>query len=183
MKIEKLVPDTSVIIEGIISRKIEKKEIAPETILINEAILSELEHQANLNKTTGHFGLEEIKKIKEMSKKFGFEVEFVGPRPKASEIKYAKMGEIDSLIRDYAYENEGTLITADKVQAKVAEAKGMKIIFIELEVKSRKIKLESFFDEKTMSVHLRENVEPFAKKGMPGNWDSKTEQPFFQWLP
>ena len=35
----------------------------------------------------------------------------------------------------------------------------------------KKIKLEAFFDEKTMSVHLRENSFPFAKKGSPGNWD------------
>ena len=35
----------------------------------------------------------------------------------------------------------------------------------------KKTKLESFFDEKTMSVHLRENVSPFAKKGAPGNWE------------
>ncbi len=171
MKIEKLVPDTSVIIEGIVSRKIEKKEIVPETVIIHEAILAELEHQANLNKTVGYFGLDEIKKIKELSKKFDFKVEFAGTRPRASEIKYARMGEVDAMIRDFAYENEGTLITADKVQAKVAEAKGMSLIFIELEIKPRKIRLESYFDSNTMSVHLRENVEPFAKKGKPGEWD------------
>jgi len=34
-----------------------------------------------------------------------------------------------------------------------------------------KIKLESFFDDTTMSVHLRENSYPFAKKGSPGNWE------------
>ena len=171
MKIEKLVPDTSVIIEGIVSRKIEKKDIAPETVVIHEAILAELEHQANLNKSIGYFGLEEIKKIKELSKKLDFGVEFAGTRPRASEIKYARMGEVDAMIRDFAYENEGTLITADKVQARVAEAKGIPLIFIELEIKSRKIKLEGYFDTNTMSVHLRENVEPFAKKGKPGEWD------------
>src|SRR3990167_5933929 len=37
----------------------------------------------------------------------------------------------------------------------------------------RKLKLERFFDETTMSVHLRENVQPYAKKGMPGKWELK----------
>ena len=171
MKIEKLVPDTSVIIEGIISRKIEKKEIVPEAVIIHESILAELEHQANLNKATGNFGLDEIKKIKDLSKKLGFTVEFAGTRPRASEIKYARLGEIDAAIRDFAFENGATLITADKVQARVADAKGIPFILIELEVKPRKIKLERFFDERTMSVHLRENVEPFAKKGKPGEWE------------
>lgn len=171
MKIEKLVPDTSVIIEGIVSKKIEKNEIAPENVIIHEAIIAELEHQANLNKSIGTFGLDEIKKIKDLSKKFGFNVEFSGQRPRASEIRYAKLGEIDSMIREMAYENGATLITADKVQAKVAEAKGIPFILIELEIRPRKIKLEQYFDSITMSVHLRENVEPFAKKGRPGAWD------------
>jgi ATPase len=35
----------------------------------------------------------------------------------------------------------------------------------------KKTQLESFFDNTTMSVHLRENAYPFAKKGAPGNWD------------
>src|SRR3989338_1759306 len=170
MKIEKLVPDTSVIIEGIVSKKIEGKEIAPEEIIIHEAILAELEHQANMNKSVGYFGLEEIKKLKDLSKKFSFKMEFAGQRPRASEIRYAKLGEIDSLIRQLAYENEATLMTADKVQARVAEAKGIKLILIELKIKPKKIKLESFFDEQTMSVHLKEGVHAFAKKGVPGSW-------------
>jgi ATPase len=31
--------------------------------------------------------------------------------------------------------------------------------------------IEKYFDEKTMSVHLREDACPIAKKGFPGNWD------------
>jgi len=30
--------------------------------------------------------------------------------------------------------------------------------------------IEKFFDETTMSIHLRENLLPHAKKGMPGRW-------------
>ncbi len=171
MKIEKIVPDTSVIIEGLISKKIEKKEIICDSVLIHESILAELEHQANANKSIGTFGLEEITTIKKLSKEMNFEVEFSGQRPKAAEIKYAKLGEIDARIRDLAYENDATLITADKVQAKVAEAKGIKFMLVQLEAKKKKIKLEGFFDKETMSVHLRENVEPYAKKGAPGKWD------------
>ena len=170
MKIEKLVPDTSVIIEGIVSKKIESRELAPEEVIIHEAILAELEHQANVNKSVGYFGLEEIKKLKDLSKKLNFKMGFAGQRPRASEVKYARLGEIDSMIRQLAYESDATLITADKVQAKVAEAKGIKLILIELKIKPKKIKLESFFDEHTMSVHLKEGVQAFAKKGIPGNW-------------
>ena len=33
-----------------------------------------------------------------------------------------------------------------------------------------KEKLDKYFDDETMSVHLRENLIPYAKKGFPGNW-------------
>jgi ATPase len=167
-KIEKLVPDTSVIIEGVVSDKIGKKEFEVTEIIIHEAVLAELEHQANLNKAIGFLGLDEIKRIRGLAK--DFELKFEGVRPKAAEIKYASLGEIDSLIRQMAWEVEGTLLTSDKVQVKVAEAKGMKVIYVAPETVIKKIKLEKFFDETTMSVHLRENVCPYAKKGFPGNW-------------
>lgn len=170
-KIEKLVPDTSVIIEGLVSDKIQKKEIKPDVILIHEAVIAELEHQANLNKAVGFIGLDELKKLKDISSEFGFKIEFAGKKPSAAEIKYAKLGEIDAMIRDMAYEEDATLFTADKVQARIAETKNIKFIFIEVEKLVKKIMLEDFFDKETMSVHLREGVLPHAKKGVPGKWE------------
>ena len=168
--IDKLVPDTSVIIEGLVSQKIEKKEIIIKTLIIHEAVLAELEHQANINKTIGFYGLEEIQKIKSLTEKLNFNIEFMGKRPGSGEIKYARLGEIDAIIRELAYDEDATLITADKVQAKVAQAKGMKFIFLEIEQIKKKLLIESYFDKETMSAHLRENVCPYAKKGVPGNW-------------
>ena len=169
-KIEKLVPDTSVIIEGLLSKKIKNKEIQLSVIIIHEAVLAELEHSANLNKAIGSLGLEELQKLRELSREFNFKMEFLGKRPSAAEIKYASLGEIDSLIRNLAYTEDAVLFTADKIQSKVALAKGIPIIFFQIEKTKTKLKLEKYFDEKTMSVHLKENVEAFAKKGMPGNW-------------
>ncbi|MFH1399710.1 MAG: PINc/VapC family ATPase [Candidatus Woesearchaeota archaeon] len=166
MKLEKLVPDTSVIIEGIISRKIESKELQPKTILIHEAVLAELEHMANNNRAIGFLGLDEIDRIRQT----GNTLSFGGTKPKASEIRYASLGEIDAMIRDLAFEEGATLVTADKVQARIAQAKGIECLLIQIESKARKIRLDKFFDATTMSVHLNENVYPHAKKGVPGNW-------------
>ena len=140
--VEKLVPDTSVIIEGLVSSKIEKKEIVPKSVIIHEAVLAELEHQANQNKETGVLGLEEINKIRELSEKLGFNLEFSGKRPNAYEIKYARLGEIDSLIRELAYNESASLMTSDKTQAMIAEAKGIHVIFIEIKKLFKKLKLE-----------------------------------------
>jgi len=168
--VEKLVPDTSVIIEGLVSGNIEKGLIKVKEVIIHEAVLSELEHQANLNKAIGFLGVDEIKRVRDLTSKFGFGLRFSGRKPSHAEIKYASLGEIDAMIRDLAYEEGATLFTSDKVQAKVAEAKSVNVIFMSAERIHKKLKLESFFDNTTMSVHLRENVFPYAKKGFPGNW-------------
>ncbi|MEK6835137.1 MAG: PINc/VapC family ATPase [Nanoarchaeota archaeon] len=171
-KIEKLVPDTSIIIEGLVSRKVENKEIDVEEIIIHEAVLAELEHQANQGKSIGLIGLEELKKLRELSKKELFQLRYSGKRPSAAEIKHASLGEIDSLIRELAYDEGAMLLTGDKVQSKVAEARGIKVIYIEPVIKPRKLTIDKFFDKTTMSVHLRENIQPYAKKGFPGEWRS-----------
>ncbi|MBI1935607.1 Flp pilus assembly complex ATPase component TadA [Candidatus Woesearchaeota archaeon] len=171
---DKIVPDTSVIIEGLLSEKIRHGQIVSKEIIIHEAVIAELEHQANSNKAIGFLGLDEIKRIKVLSVEKGFELSFKGQRPKAAEIRHASLGEIDSLIRQLAYDEDATLVTSDKVQSEVALAKGMKSVYYKHPDKGlRKLKLERFFDETTMSVHLRENVPPYAKKGMPGNWQFK----------
>lgn len=170
MHIEKVVPDTSIIIEGLMSRELEKNTFTTQEILIHEAVLSELEHHANQNKATGHIGIDELTKLQDVAGRKGITVRYAGRRPTPLEIKHATWGEIDSLIRDLAFDEDATLMTADKIQAKVAKAKGIHIWFLEIETVIKTLKLEKFFDDTTMSVHLRENVLPFAKKGFPGNW-------------
>ncbi|MCX8147019.1 MAG: PIN domain-containing protein, partial [Candidatus Woesearchaeota archaeon] len=120
----KIVADTSVIIEGLVSKKIEAGEIRPKTLIIHEAVLAELENQANQGKETGYLGIDEVKKLREISKRYGFTIEYKGRRPEESEIKRARAGEIDSLIRDLASLENATLMTADHVQALIAESKG-----------------------------------------------------------
>ena len=163
--ISKLVPDTSVIIEGIISSKLET-ELEIEELIIHEAVLAELENQANEGKIIGLMGLEEIEEIRKL---LPDKVRFTGSRPNINHIKDAKLGEIDALIRQLAYDEEATLITADKVQYKVARAKGINAIFIAQSKEKIDLKLEKYFDETTMSVHLKENTLPTAKKGTPGD--------------
>lgn len=170
--IGRIVPDTSVIIEGLLSEKLRLHKIKFDEIIIHEAVIAELEHQANLGKAIGFLGLDEIKRIALLAKEQGFDLSFKGQRPKAAEIRHASLGEIDSMIRQLAYDEDATLITSDKVQSEVALAKGMKAIYYKRPEKGlKKLKLERFFDETTMSVHLRENVQPLAKKGMPGKWE------------
>ncbi len=164
----KFVVDTSVIIDGRISAMIEKGEIKG-TIIIPEAVVAELEAQANFGKLTGHQGLEEIKRIRELANKYNFDVLFLGERPNLEHIKLARGGEIDNLIRKVAEEEKAVLITGDRVQYSVAIAKGIEAIYIKKEsVNPEETKIMKFFTEDTASVHLREGVEVYAKRGKIG---------------
>lgn len=169
-KYKKIIPDTSILIEGTLSNKLENKEISVEELIIHEASLAEMEAQANKNREIGYLGLEEVKKLRNLSKTLKFNISYKGQRPAQFEISFAKSGEIDALIRSLAYNEKGTLFTADKVQALVAESKGIDVILIEFVIKQRKNKIEKYFDEETMSVHLKEGVIPSAKRGKPGDW-------------
>ncbi len=169
---DKILPDTSVIIEGILSAQLALGELHPVEIIISEAVLAELEHQANIGKSIGFIGLDEIKRIRFHAQSKGITVSMHGVRPKPQDIVHAHRGEIDALIRQLAYELGATLLTSDKVQKEVALAKGMSVWYVQPpKTTQKKLKLEGFFDSVTMSVHLRENVMPFAKKGKPGDWE------------
>jgi ATPase len=54
------------------------------------------------------------------------------------QIKYAKSGEIDALIRDTARKNRAILITADLVQAKSSQAYGLQVIFLRPKIIKKK---------------------------------------------
>jgi len=169
-KIEKLVVDTSVLIEGLLSNKIKSKEISPKEILIHESVIAELEYQANTGKEIGHLGFDEIAELRKLAEKDKFKIRYGGKRPTEFEIRHAKAGEIDAAIREWAYEEKCHFITADKVNARAAEAKGIKTILIEFEYTEKTLSFEKYFNEETMSVHIKENTKPMAKQGKPGEW-------------
>ncbi len=162
----KYVPDTSAIIEGKVMEMIVENKLKG-TLIIPEFVVSELENQANHGKEIGFSGLDELKAIRELAKDKGITLTQQGRKPTAEEIRMAGSGRIDALIRDIAREEKATLLTGDMVQAKTAEAEGVKVIYFPKE-KIESFTLENFFDKETMSVHLKEGATPKAKKGKPG---------------
>jgi len=168
--IEKVVPDTSVIINGIVSRQLAGKKLKIRELLIHQAMIAELEHLANLNREAGWIGLDELKRLRELAKVSKMQIRYEGRRPSASEIKYAHQGEIDALIRSLAFDLGATLITSDKVQAEVAGVMGIKTLYFPREIKAKQFSFLKFFEPDCMSVHLKENELPKAKKGVPGAW-------------
>src|SRR5674476_1398595 len=105
----KYVSDTSVLIYGRITTLIDDGELRGAAIIIPEAVVSELEAQANQGREIGFKGLAERKRTGEV------DLIYVGRRPTADEIKLASVGEIDAMIRTVAVENGATFITSDIV--------------------------------------------------------------------
>ena len=171
IKMKCIIPDTSAVIIGAVSELIENSDLDYPEIIVPEAVVCELEHQANDNRSEGRRGLKELQKLQKLQYEGEISVSFKGRRPTNYDIKYAKSGEIDSIIRDLARSEMGTLLTNDKVQAETAKAQGIPVYYYKQEYIEKPLSIESFFDENTMSIHLKENVVPMAKKGTPGHID------------
>jgi len=170
---KKIIPDTSVLIEGLLSKAVNTGSLVAPDILIHEASVAELEHQANQGQEKGYLGLDEIGALQVLARKKKLRLTFKGERPTEWDIREAGSGAIDSLIRELAFTEQGTLWTADKVQATVAAAKGVPVEFHEM-VAEGEMDIERFFTPETMSVHIKEECTIKAKRGKPGAWEFAT---------
>ena len=171
---QKLIPDTSIIIDGAVPSVIEKEGLVDIEIVIPSAVLDELQAQASKGRETGFVGLREIKKLRVMCESKGIKLTFLGERPGYNDIMLARSGRLDALITDVAKSENGILLTADYVQALAAEAAGVKVKHIPGEVKLTGLAFEKFFTPDTSSIHLKEGTRPLAKRGKPGKFELVT---------
>ncbi|MCD7781902.1 MAG: PINc/VapC family ATPase [Methanosphaera sp.] len=166
----KIVPDTSIIIDQMISQLVET-EYQNAEVLIPEAVPAEIENHANKKKDIGFDGIEELARLKELSEEGVITLQYVGRRPNLEEISIAGGGEIDAMIRDIARKYNAVLFTSDKLQNDMAKAQGVETYFYKKPVEPEpivKTELEQYFSDDISSIHLRENTTPIAKKGKPG---------------
>ena len=168
---QKLVPDTSIIIDGNVPAVIEKSAFTDFEIVIPYAVLDELQAQASKGREAGFVGLREIKKLKEFCDSKGVKLNFLGSRPGLDDIRLARSGRMDALITDVAKTEGGVLLTADYVQALVAEAYGVQVKYVPGEVRTTDLTFEKLFTPDTSSVHLKEGTRPLAKRGKPGKFE------------
>ncbi|GGL69201.1 PINc/VapC family ATPase [Halocalculus aciditolerans] len=166
----KIVPDTSVVVDGRISELVESGEYAGATVIVPEAVVGEVEAQANSGREIGWDALSELQRLAELADDGEIELRYVGERATEPDIERAAAGAIDALIRDIAQAEGATFVTSDIVQAEVAEAKQIDVEYLEPRERERgALAVEEFFDDETMSVHLREGVVPMAKRGSVGD--------------
>ena len=166
----KIVVDTSVIINGQLIAQIESGSIKNSEIIIPQAVFDELQSQASSKKKQGFVGLEKILKLNELSVSYGLSVVLKGTHLSVDDVKLAQSGRIDAIITDIAKQNNAILYTSDNVQHLLAKAEGIETVFLKSVIKDEALEFMKFFDANTMSVHLKENRYPLAKKGKPGSF-------------
>ncbi|MDD5416734.1 MAG: PINc/VapC family ATPase [Candidatus Aenigmarchaeota archaeon] len=168
LDLKRVVTDTSAIISGNLREMITSGKLKNSEIIIPEIVMGELQAQTSRMRESGFLGLEEIKKIRELTKKHKITLKFLGERPSYEDILLAKSGRVDALIQDIAKQNKAVLITCDLPQALVAEAEGIGVKYFESYKKKKELKIEKMLTNDTLSLHLKENAIPYAKKGKPG---------------
>ncbi|WP_292727788.1 PINc/VapC family ATPase [Methanoculleus sp.] len=162
----KIVPDTSVVIDGRITSLIKTGEYKGATIIIPEAVVAELEAQANQGREIGFSGLTELQELFRMSEDKVIELQYSGTRPSLDQVKLSSGGEIDALIRNVAIEHGARFITSDLVQAEVAKAKGLNVTYLRPQIGDYSpLSIDQYLDEETIAITLKERAPPVAKIG------------------
>ena len=156
--------DVDAIIDGS-ARRLAEQGVLSGRILIHKAVVELFYSEARRGLSSGITGLEELAKLTRNPPP-GVEIMFVEGERALREPSY---DEVKMLIRDYAWRNGATLVTSDEVQMRAAQALGVPVIYSGKGAGGR-LRLEEYFDDNTMSVHLKEGAPPLAKVGRPGRW-------------
>jgi len=165
---ELYIPDTSVFIRGTLRKEIEKNSLEGR-LVIHSLIVAYFEYLAKNGVSEGVTGLQEVKSVKSLAESAGIDVEFTRDLPSGYRTFPPIDNPPDQLLRDLALEWNAVLMTSDRIAKEAAEAMGVRVSFLEPSTNNG-LRLEEFFTDDTMSIHLKENVRPFAKRGVPGKW-------------
>jgi len=162
-------PDTTVFTKGTLKKALEEGIINNGKILIHVTLASHFEYLARKGVSQGFAGIKELKAVLELCKEGHVEAELTRDLPALYRFLPDPSKSPDEMLRLLALEWGITYVTSDKISREAAEALGVDVLFLEGESQPE-LTLAKFFDENTMSVHLKENVAPYAKKGRPGHW-------------
>lgn len=159
------VVDVDSIVDGSIRAMVERGEIRGKVIIL-KSLIDYFYKEASAGRSLGYTGLEELRKLVELQSS-ELEISIVDDERRSSRDLDLQL--VKSIVRDYAWKVGAVLVTSDSVQAYTARALGIPVMYSG-KTGFGKLRIESFFDSKTMSVHLKEGAPPLAKVGSPGRW-------------
>ncbi|MHA1589852.1 MAG: ATPase [Candidatus Njordarchaeales archaeon] len=154
------VVDLSLILSGALRSTMMLELLRTGKFYIPWAIINKLKQMASQGLEEGIVGIEELLRLREL----GADIEYIfhDTRPYSS---------IDEIALAAAKDMNAILLTSNETLYKIAKAAGINSMLIKRQKPSGKpLRIRDFFDEDTLSVHLKEGVRPMAKKGRPGEW-------------
>ncbi len=164
LKKEKYVMDLTITISGALRSMRILEKIRTGIFYVPWDVIVKLREMANSGLEDGLVGIEELAKMRE----------------KGAEIRFVRRGEksisLDEAVMEIAKELDAVILTSDQLLHKLARSAGLRseLVFPFREEGEMRSRIREFFDEDTLSVHLKEGVKPTAKKGVPGNWRFET---------
>jgi len=138
-----------------------------EEVVVGKHTLALIEKERRNKKADGVVGLSELQALKTMADQKLLGLRFSGEEPRFLD-RFGRE-EADREARELAQAETAQLLTCSKVNAQVAEALGIQVAFLKTE-KKLVLNIAKFFDDHTMSVHIKDGLPVFAKKGKPGAW-------------
>ena len=126
---------------------------------VHKTLLMELEREVSEGKVSAEIALDELNRLRDLSERLLFAVDVVG--------EHVNRPSFEAEV-DYCLAHDCTLVVGNATQKKIAESMNVKVYY--LAPSTAGLSIEKYFDESTMSVHLKEGTLPKAKKGVPGKW-------------
>jgi len=161
------IPDTTVIIERTLSKMLSEGLIKGKVIIPKEYITF-FEARALQGSAIGLLCLQEISEAVNIAHKKD-ELEVMVLESGSRDTSFYDFSELDRLARDVAKKVGGKLLTHSSIQKMICETIGIEAILIPLSA-DKELPFEKYFDNQTLSLHIKEGVPILAKKGKPGSW-------------
>lgn len=152
------VVSSDVLMRSLIRYEPARSLIRGSKLVIPEEVLSKIEEEAFRGDRFSVGALGEIVWLKELEKEGYLEEVAVEPH---------KGRGIEALY-ELAKKHSASVLTGDRVVTLSLKARGLDVLYIG--PKMNGLRLYEYFDDETMSVHLKEGAPPMAKKGRPGNF-------------
>ncbi len=158
MSEETLIISKDVILRALLRYEPALSLIKGSTIVIPAEVMSQIEEMASSGNRFGIGALTEIVWLRDLEKE-GYVKRIL--------LEEHKNKGLDGLA-EISERLGGKVITGDRVTTLSLKARGVDAIYIGPEY--GEFRLLNFFDDSTMSVHLKEGAPPMAKKGRPGEF-------------
>lgn len=157
---DKILPDEAVLASGQMVRLVKNGMLDGCQILLSTAVMDQLRRTAARGRDTG---LKETEQLRAAARSRGIEVIRLNDSPPPLE-------DADSAVLGAARAAGAELFTSKYLRSASAKAEGIAVQYHKAQL-PREPLFAKYFDDTTMSVHLREGQPAMAKRGRPGAFE------------